>query len=167
MIAQQEQQAQQAEPKAEQAEAKPKAAAEAKPKLLPLAKPKPKPKPPPQAPPPPLPPPHPLAAKKSAKAAPGHVELREMRWELQDLWASLTPQKGARAKLETKVAQWELNHVELRRIGDEDRIAVGEHSLGRAREKVEGKEQAIAALDRVCAEDGDDCGDGAAMCIAT
>ena len=138
-------QAEQAQ-QAEQAEAKPKAAAEAKPRPPPLAKPKPQPQP--QAPHPPLPRPHPLAAKKSAKAAPGHAEVEEMRGELRGLSASLASQKGAKAKLESKVSQWETKLVELRGMGDEDRIAMAEHSLRKAKEKVEEKEEAIAALDR-------------------
>ena len=54
---------------------------------------------------------------------------------------------GAKAKTETKVAQWEAKLVELRRIGDEERIAMAEHPLGKAHEKVEEKEEAIQALD--------------------
>ena len=136
VIAQHEQWAHHTEPKAEQAEAKAKAAAEAKPK------------PQPQAPPPPLPPPHPLAAKKSATAATEHAELGEMRGELRGLSASLTARKGAKAKLETKVTPWETKLVELHKIGNEDRITMAEHSLEKAKESVEEKEEGIVALDR-------------------
>ena len=94
-----------------------------------------------------MPPTHPLAAKKSAKAGPWHAELEEMRGELRGLSAALAPQKRAKAKVETKVAQWEANLVELRGKGDEDRIAMAEHSLRRAKRKVEEKEEAIVALD--------------------
>ena len=107
----------------------------------PLAKPKPKPQP--QAPPPPLPPPQPLAAKKSAKAAPEHEQLEELGGGLRGLSASFAPQKGAKAKAATKVAQWEAKLVELRGKGDEVRIAMAEYSLGKAKEKVEEKQEAI------------------------
>ena len=71
-----------------------------------------------------------------------------MRGELRGLSASLAAQKGAKAKLKTKVAQWETKLLELRRIGDEARIAMAEHSLGRAKEKVEEKEEEIVARNR-------------------
>ena len=61
---------------------------------------------------------------------------------------SLAAQKGAKAKLESKVSQWEAKLVELRGMGDEDQIAMAEHSLGKAKEKVEEKEEAIVVLDR-------------------
>ena len=71
-----------------------------------------------------------------------------MRGKLRGLSASLAAQKGAKAKLETKVSQWETKLVEVRRIGDEARIAMAEHSLGKAKEKVAEKEEAMVALDR-------------------
>ena len=89
-----------------------------------------------------------MAAKKSAKAAPGRAQLEEMRRELRGISVSLAAQKEAKAKLETKVAQWETKGVELRAMGDEERNAMAEHSLGRAQEKVEEKEEVIVALDR-------------------
>ena len=131
---------------AEQAEAKPTAAAEAKPKPPPLAKPKGKPQP--QAPHPQSPPLHLLAAKKSAKAAPGHTEVEEMRGGLRGLSASLVARKGANAKLESKVSQWETKLMKLQVMGDEDRIRMAEQSLCKANEKVEEKEEAIETLDR-------------------
>ena len=71
-----------------------------------------------------------------------------MRGELRGLSASLAAQKGAKAKLETKVSQWETKLVEVWRIGDEARIAMAEHSLGKAKGKVAEKEEPIVALDR-------------------
>ena len=133
---------QQAAPKAEQGEAEPRAAA----KAAPLAKPNVKPQP--QAPHPPSPPPHPLAAKKSAKAAPAHAEVEERRGKLRALSASLAAQKGAKAKLESKVSQWETKLVDLRGMGDEELIRMPEHPLRKAKEKVEEKEEAIQQLDR-------------------
>ena len=79
MAAQQQAQAEQAEPKADWAGAKPKA------KPPPLAKPKANPQPQAQASPQPLPPPHPLTAKKTAAAAPEDPEVEEMRGELKGL----------------------------------------------------------------------------------
>ena len=111
----------------------------------PLAKPKPKPQP--QAQPPPLPPPHPLAAKKSAKAAPEDEQPEELRRRLRGLSASLAAQKGAKAKAETKVAQWEAKLDALRGTGDEERVAMAEYSLRKARGKVEEKEEGIQQLD--------------------
>ena len=68
--------------------------------------------------------------------------------ELRGLSASLAAQKGAKAKLETKVSQWEARLVEVREMGGEDRIAMAEHSLRKAKKKVEEKEEAIVALYR-------------------
>ena len=67
---------------------------------------------------------------------------------LRGISVSLAAQKGARAKAETKVTHWETKLVELRRIGDEERITMAEYSLGKAKKKVEEKEEAIEALDR-------------------
>ena len=61
--------------------------------------------------------------------------------------ACLAAQKGAKAKLESKVSQWETKLVELLGMGDEDLIFMAEHSLRKAKEKVEEKEEAIEALD--------------------
>ena len=77
-----------------------------------------------------------MATKKSAKAAHEREQLEEAR----GLSSYLAAQKGAKAKAETKVGQRETKPVELRRIGDEERIAIAEHSLGKATEKVEEKE---------------------------
>ena len=142
MAAQAQAQAEQAEPKAEHAEAKPKAAV----KPPPLAKPKAKPQPEAQAPNPPSPPPHPLAARKSAKAAPEDTEVEEMRGGLRGLSASLAASKGEKAKLETKVPQWETKLPEVREIGDEERIRMAEDTLRKTKAKVVEKEKAIKAL---------------------
>ena len=144
MAAQAQEQAEQAEPKAEQAEAKPKAAA----KPAPLTKPKAKPQPQPQAPHPPLPPPHPLAAKKWAKAAPEDTVVEEMRGELRGLLTSLAAQKTGKARLESKVSQWETKLAEVRGIGDEERIRMAEVNLRKAKAKVVEKGEGIEALDR-------------------
>ena len=133
----------QAQEQAEQAEAKPKAAA----KPPPLAKPKAKPQPQPQAPYPPSPPSHPLAARKSAKAAPEDTEVEEMRGELRRLSASLAAQKSGKARLESKVSQWETKLAEVRGIGDEERIRMVEDNLRKAKAKVVEKEKGIEALD--------------------
>ena len=125
-----------------QAEAKPKA------KPPPLAKPKAKPQPQPQAPPPPLPPRHPLAARKSAAVAPEDPEVEEMRGGLTGLSASLATSKGAKAKLEAKVSQWETKLAEVRAMGDEEWVRMAEDTLRKAKAKVAEKEEAIEALDR-------------------
>ena len=46
--------------------------------------------------------------------APEDAELEELRGELRSLSASLTAQKGAKAKAETKVAAWEAKVDALR-----------------------------------------------------
>ena len=135
----------QAQAKAGQAEAKPKPAA----KPPPLARPKAKPQPQPQAQPPPLPPSRPLAARKSAAAAAEDPEVQEMRGELKGLSASLAASKGAKAKLETKVSQWENKVAEVREIGDEERIRMAEDTFCKAKAKVVEKEKAIEALDYI------------------
>ena len=118
-------------------------------KPTPLAKPKVKPQPQPQAPRPPSPPPHPLAAKKSAAAAPAEdTEVQEMRGDLKGLSASLVASKGAMAKLEAKVSQWETKLAEVRAMGDEERILMAEATLHMAKAKVAENEEAIEALDR-------------------
>ena len=140
MAAQAQEQTAQAELKAEQAEAGPKAAA----KPPPVAKPKAKPQPQPQAPLPPLPPPHPLATR----AAPEDTEVEETRGKLRGLSASLAAQKSGRARWESKVSQWENKLVEVRGIGDEERILMAEDNLRKAKAKVVEKEKGIEALDR-------------------
>ena len=66
-----------------------------------------------------------------------------MRGELRGLSASLAAHKGAKAKAETKVAQREAKLEALCGTGDEERVAMAEHSLGKAREKVKEQEEAI------------------------
>ena len=74
--------------------------------------------------------------------------MEEMRGELQGLSASLAASKGAKAKLETKVSQWETKLAEVREIGDEERIRMAEDTLRKAKASVVEKEKAIEALDR-------------------
>ena len=71
-----------------------------------------------------------------------------MRGELRGLPASLATSKGAKAKLETKVSQWETKLAEVREIGDEERIRMAEDILRKAKAKVVETEKAIAAMDR-------------------
>ena len=132
--------AEEAEPKAEQA---------SKGKAPPLAKPKAKPQPQPQAPHPPSPPPPPLVARKSAAAVPAeHPEVEEAQGELKGLSASLAASKGAKARAEAKVSQWQTKLAALWAGGDADRIGMAEATLRKAKEKVAEKEEAIEALHR-------------------
>ena len=56
--------------------------------------------------------------------------------------------KGAKAKLEAKVSQWETKLAEVRAMGDEERVRPAEDTLRKAKAKVAEKEEAIEALDR-------------------
>ena len=71
-----------------------------------------------------------------------------MRGDLKGLSASLAASKGAKAKLETKVSEWEAKLAEVRAMGDEERIRMPEDTLRKAKAKVAEKEEAIEALDR-------------------
>ena len=71
-----------------------------------------------------------------------------MRGELKGLSASLAASKGAKARLETNVSQWETKLAEVREMGDEERIRMAEDTLRKAKAKVVEKEKAIEALDR-------------------
>ena len=71
-----------------------------------------------------------------------------MRGELPGLSASLAAQKAGKARLESKVSQWETKLVELQGIGDEERIRMAEDSLCKAKAKLVEKEEGIEALDR-------------------
>ena len=55
--------------------------------------------------------------------------MEEMRGELRGLSASLAAPKSGKARLESKVPQWETKLVELRGIGDEERIRMAGDSL--------------------------------------
>ena len=71
-----------------------------------------------------------------------------MRGELTGLSGSLAASKRAKAKLETKVSQWETKVVEVREMGDEVRIRMADDTLRKAKAKVVEQEKAIEALDR-------------------
>ena len=71
-----------------------------------------------------------------------------MQGGLKGLSASLAASKGAKAKLETKVSQWETKLAEVLEMGDEERIRMAEDTLRMAKAKVVEKAKAIQALDR-------------------
>ena len=71
-----------------------------------------------------------------------------MRGGLKGLSASLAASKGAKAKLEAKVSQWETKLDEVRAMEDEERILMAEATLRKAKAKVAENEEAIEALDR-------------------
>ena len=59
-----------------------------------------------------------------------------MRGGLKGLSAFLAASKGAKAKLEAKVSQWETKLAEVRAMGDEERILMAEDTLRKAKAKV-------------------------------
>ena len=75
-------------------------------------------------------------------------EVEEVRGELKGLSASLAASKGAKARAEAKVSQWETKLADLRAAGDAERVHMAEDTLRRAKAKVAEKEEAIEALNR-------------------
>ena len=67
---------------------------------------------------------------------------------LKGLSASLATSKGAKAKLEAKVSQWETKLAEVRAMGDEERILMADATLRKGEGQGRGEEEAIEALDR-------------------
>ena len=74
--------------------------------------------------------------------------MEEARGELKGLSASLAASKGAKARAEARVSQWETKLAALRAGGDGDRIHMAEDTLRKAKGKVAEKEEAIEALDQ-------------------
>ena len=89
-----------------------------------------------------------LGAGQFRALAREHVFVFQYKGELKGLSASLAASKGAKAKLEVKVSQWEAKLAEVRAMGDEETIVMAEATLRKAKAKVAEKEEAIEALDR-------------------
>ena len=74
--------------------------------------------------------------------------MEEVRGGPKGLSAFLAASKGAKARAEAKVSQWETKLADLRAGGDAERVRMAEDTLRRAKAKVAEKEEAIEALNR-------------------
>ena len=71
-----------------------------------------------------------------------------MHGELKGISASLAASKGAKARAQAKVSQWETKLADLRAAWDAEEVLMAEDTLRRAKAKVAEKEEAIKAPDR-------------------